>query len=109
MKSFIAILPFLGIALAETQAQVHMFACQEKMFTGICTNIAVNSNACYELSKLGTEWIRAISSASPDQGAVCTLYNEEGCTGTKLKIAACGINDLKDLDFDKTAVSFKCK
>ncbi|KAF2478170.1 uncharacterized protein BDR25DRAFT_365243 [Lindgomyces ingoldianus] len=109
MKTLAAIIPFLGVALAATQAQTHLFACKERMFTGICTNIAVNSNACYELTTLGADWVRAISSASPDQGSTCTLYNEEGCTGTRLKIAACGINDLKDLDFDKTAVSFKCK
>ncbi|KAI0529771.1 hypothetical protein GGR58DRAFT_495699 [Xylaria digitata] len=51
---------------------------------------------------------RGVSSAGPDPGNWCTLYENEGCTGAELQLYYPGYFDLKTVGWNDRAKSFNC-
>ncbi|KAF5312965.1 hypothetical protein D9619_003744 [Psilocybe cf. subviscida] len=57
----------------------HLFVCTDNNFTGICTNLAFNINACINLV---SPFQDTISSFGPDKGFICITYTNNNCQGS---------------------------
>ncbi|KAL8788717.1 MAG: hypothetical protein Q9213_001531 [Squamulea squamosa] len=94
------------VANPTPNAITHLFVCIDKNFGGRCQNLETTTNVCFNL---GNGFSDSISSLGPDQGTTCTIYDNQGCSGTSVGgIVSPGINDLSDFGFNDRASSYRC-
>ncbi|GJC83477.1 hypothetical protein ColLi_06315 [Colletotrichum liriopes] len=80
------------------QAITHLYICSDANFSGRCQNLESNTGQCYTL---GNGFNDVVSSLGPDQGTSCTIWENNGCSGTSISnIVSPGIFNLADSNWN---------
>ncbi|KAI0490982.1 hypothetical protein F4859DRAFT_459987 [Xylaria cf. heliscus] len=92
---------------ASIQALTHIFVCTDGGFAGSCNNFELQTGACVNFV---APFQDSISSAGPDQGTTCTLYQDTNCGGRSITITYPGVAHLGDpaYNFGDIASSVRC-
>ncbi|KAI0435920.1 hypothetical protein F4803DRAFT_264376 [Xylaria telfairii] len=92
---------------ASIQALTHIYVCVDGGFQGTCRNFEIQTGSCLNFV---APFQDSISSAGPDQGTTCTLYQDTNCGGRSITFTYPGIAHLGDpaYNFGDIASSVRC-
>ncbi|KAK0616647.1 hypothetical protein B0T14DRAFT_604888 [Immersiella caudata] len=85
-------------------ALTHIYICKDINWVN-CSNQEVQTGVCYGTN---SDWNDKISSAGPDRGTTCVLYQNANCGGSSLTISNPGIADLRGVNFNDKTSSIRC-
>ncbi|KAF3033959.1 hypothetical protein E8E12_002603 [Didymella heteroderae] len=97
-----------GLAAAASPG---LYLCQNAHFNerpNFCNKYTSPWGQCTTITDRFPTGDRGVSSAGPDPGNWCTLYQNEGCTGPELQLYYPGYFDLADVGWNDRAKSFNC-
>ncbi|KAH6873310.1 hypothetical protein BKA58DRAFT_456931 [Alternaria rosae] len=107
--------PFVMAAMMATPslaASPGLYLCQNWGFNdrpdNFCYKYTEPWGKCTTITGRFSGGDRGVSSAGPDQGNWCTLYENEGCTGAELQLYWPGFSALSQVGWNDRAKSFNC-
>ncbi|KAI0544007.1 hypothetical protein F4679DRAFT_589904 [Xylaria curta] len=101
------VLPREEAGTVGIEAITHIFVCTDGGFAGTCNNFEVQTGSCMNFV---APFQDSISSAGPDQGTTCTLFQDTNCGGRSITFTFPGIAHLGDpaFNFGDIASSVRC-
>ncbi|CAK4005188.1 Hypothetical predicted protein [Lecanosticta acicola] len=78
--------------------------CTNNNFEGDCEEAFADATECVDVGSIGGK----ISSFQVSRGASCYLYGKKSCTGDRSEVVKSSIENLKSIDFNDKAQSFRC-
>ncbi|KAH7069814.1 hypothetical protein BKA63DRAFT_606165 [Paraphoma chrysanthemicola] len=116
MHSQITVLSALAaaafMAVPALAASPGLYLCQNWGFSeqpnNLCHHYTEPWGKCTTITDRFPTDARGVSSAGPDQGNWCTLYENVGCTGAELQLYWPGFSALSQVGWNDRAKSFNC-
>ncbi|KAF1979365.1 hypothetical protein BU23DRAFT_153146 [Bimuria novae-zelandiae CBS 107.79] len=93
--------------LEVKRATGHLFVCQDAQFKGRCQNLQFTTGTCFNL---GNGFADSISSAGPDAGFTCTVWEDTNCSGRPVSFVKPGIPDFNHIspNLNDKISSYRC-
>ncbi|KAI0505727.1 hypothetical protein F5B22DRAFT_661040 [Xylaria bambusicola] len=89
----------------HTEAITHVYLCQGPGYGAPCSLESLYTGYCYYFIN---GYDNTISSAQPDPGTTCAIFDDAACGGTYLSFTYPGISDLSAYGWNDRASSIAC-